>query len=105
MRLLRFSVFGFLAVLGIRAFAVLVAPTGDSVCSPIILWRAFRAGMFAAMLRKLVYPQRRGSMHCTGKGGDIGNEYMMENALSMLRRLTTYYLLCTETSDFVTPSI
>ena len=41
-------------------------------------------GMFAAMMRKLMYPHGKDCVACAGKGGNVGNTYMMERARQML---------------------
>ena len=41
-------------------------------------------GMFAEMVKKIMYPQGRDKVHCLGKGGNRGTEYMMETAIDML---------------------
>jgi ribonucleotide monophosphatase NagD (HAD superfamily) len=40
--------------------------------------------MFAAMMRKLMYPAGRDAVACAGKGGNQGGEFMMERARQML---------------------
>lgn len=42
-------------------------------------------GMFAAMMLKLMYPHRKDSAFCAGKGGNVGIEYMMERGIAMLQ--------------------
>ena len=42
-------------------------------------------GMFAEMMKKLMYPRGRNSAWCAGKGGNVGAKYMMRNAIAMLR--------------------
>jgi len=41
-------------------------------------------GMFAAMLRKLMYPDLMHRVHCLGKGGNEGTHYMMEAGIQKL---------------------
>jgi len=41
-------------------------------------------GMFAAMMRKLMYPYKKDAIACAGKGGNQGGTYMMEAARRML---------------------
>ena len=41
-------------------------------------------GMFAEMIKKIMYPKWRDKVHCLGKGGNRGTEYMMEHAIEML---------------------
>ena len=41
-------------------------------------------GMFAEMMRKLMYPYRKDAIACVGKGGNQGDWYMMEAARQML---------------------
>jgi hypothetical protein len=41
-------------------------------------------GMFAAMMRKLMYPAGSDAVACPGKGGNQGGKYMMERARQML---------------------
>ncbi|EOD21626.1 hypothetical protein EMIHUDRAFT_450775 [Emiliania huxleyi CCMP1516] len=43
-----------------------------------------RPGMFAGMMRTLMYPAGSESVACAGKGGNRGGEYMMERARQML---------------------
>ena len=43
------------------------------------------AGMFAEMLKKIMYPEGRHSFSCAGKGGNVGRTFMMEAAIEMLR--------------------
>ena len=43
-----------------------------------------RPGMFAAMMRTLMYPAGSESVACAGKGGNKGGEMMMERARQML---------------------
>ena len=40
--------------------------------------------MFAAMMRKLMYPAGKDAIACPGKGGNVGGKYMMEAARQML---------------------
>ena len=41
-------------------------------------------GMFAEMMKKLMYPHGKENVWCPGKGGNVGGEYMMEQAIRML---------------------
>lgn len=41
-------------------------------------------GMFAAALRKLMYPDLMHRVHCLGKGGNEGKRYMMEAGIQKL---------------------
>ena len=41
-------------------------------------------GMFAEMLKKLMYPHGRNHFFCPGKGGNHGGTYMMERGVQML---------------------
>jgi len=43
-------------------------------------------GMFAAMMRTLMYPHNQEAIFCCGKGGNMGKKYMMEAAIDMLRQ-------------------
>ena len=40
--------------------------------------------MFAAMMRKLMYPAGRDAIACAGKGGNQGGRFIMERARQML---------------------
>ena len=42
-------------------------------------------GMFCAMFRKLLHPLGEGRLHICGKGGETGDAYMLDHAISMLR--------------------
>ena len=42
-------------------------------------------GMFAAMMRKVMYPETKDNFACCGKGGVVGKQYMMEHAIEMLK--------------------
>lgn len=42
-------------------------------------------GMFAEMMKKIMYPHGRHSFSCAGKGGNVGQRFMMERAVEMLR--------------------
>jgi hypothetical protein len=42
------------------------------------------AGMFAEMLKKIMYPEGRHSFSCAGKGGNAGRTFMMEAGIKML---------------------
>ena len=41
--------------------------------------------MFAAMLKAIIPPRGMGRVHCLGKGGQDGKQYMMEHAIKLLR--------------------
>lgn len=41
-------------------------------------------GMFAEMMKKIMYPHGRHAYSCAGKGGNVGSKYMMEKAVDML---------------------
>lgn len=41
-------------------------------------------GMFAAMMKTVMFPQQSAHVACCGKGGNVGREYMMEHAIKML---------------------
>ena len=43
-------------------------------------------GMFAELVKKIMYPHGRDKVHCLGKGGNRGVTYMMEKAISMLEQ-------------------
>ena len=43
-------------------------------------------GMFAEMMRKLMYPHGKDAIFCCGKGGNMGSKYMMEPAIELLRQ-------------------
>ena len=43
-------------------------------------------GMFAEMMRKLMYPHGQEAIFCCGKGGNMGKKYMMEAAIGLLRQ-------------------
>ena len=43
-------------------------------------------GMFAEMMRKLMYPHGKDAIFCCGKGGNMGGKYMMEPAIELLRQ-------------------
>jgi len=43
-------------------------------------------GMFAEMMKKLMYPHGKENVWCPGKGGNVGGEFMMEHAIRMLER-------------------
>ena len=42
-------------------------------------------GMFAEMMKKLLYPHGKQHVWCPGKGGNVGGTFMMEQAILMLR--------------------
>lgn len=42
-------------------------------------------GMFAALMQKIMVPQRKHNFYCVGKGGNLGHKYMFETAIGMLR--------------------
>jgi hypothetical protein len=41
-------------------------------------------GMFAAMMKTVMFPQQSAHVACCGKGGNVGRTYMMEHAIKML---------------------
>jgi hypothetical protein len=41
--------------------------------------------MFAAMMKKVMYPNNQAHFSCCGKGGAVGRKYMMEHAIEMLK--------------------
>ena len=53
--------------------------------SSLAAWVAAGPGMFCAMFRKLLHPLGAGRLHICGKGGEAGDTYMLEHAVSMLR--------------------
>jgi len=48
-------------------------------------WPLPGPGMIAAMFRTLLYPRRSAQLHVCGKGGDMGDTYMMKHAIGMLQ--------------------
>ena len=42
-------------------------------------------GMFAAMMKTIMFPQQSANWCCCGKGGNVGKTYMMEHAIKMLQ--------------------
>ena len=46
-------------------------------------------GMFAAMMRTAMFPQHSSRVACCGKGGNVGQAYMMEHAIKMLELQAT----------------
>ncbi|KAL1496840.1 hypothetical protein AB1Y20_014426 [Prymnesium parvum] len=48
-------------------------------------WPLPGPGIIVALFRTLMYPDGNANLHVCGKGGDLGNEYMMERAVAMLR--------------------
>ena len=42
-------------------------------------------GMFAAMMKTVMFPEQSASWCCCGKGGNVGKTYMMEHAIKMLQ--------------------
>ena len=43
-------------------------------------------GMFAEMMKKLMFPRASHAVFCAGKGGNVGRKYMMETAIEMLKQ-------------------
>ena len=43
-------------------------------------------GMFAEMMKKLMYPHGKEHIWCAGKGGNVGTDFMMEHAIRMLEK-------------------
>ena len=51
------------------------------------VWPMPGPGMFASMLACIMQPRHRAQrVHCLGKGGNRGREYMMEHAIELLKR-------------------
>jgi ribonucleotide monophosphatase NagD (HAD superfamily) len=51
------------------------------------VWPQPGPGMFAAMLKAIIPPRDLGRrVHCLGKGGQDGKQYMMEHAIKLLRK-------------------
>ena len=82
----------------IRILSLLVAHraelvyTADDAFNPLLdeeysgyVWPSPGPGMFAEMLKKIMYPLGRDKVHCCGKGGNEGRRYMLERAIEMLR--------------------
>ena len=66
--------------------------TADDAFNPLLddeysgyVWPTPGPGMFAEMLKKIMYPLGRDKVHCLGKGGNEGRRYMLERAIEMLR--------------------
>jgi len=59
-------------------------PSADPVY-PGMIFPLPGPGMFAEMLKKIMYPEGRHSFSCAGKGGNVGRTFMMEAAIEMLR--------------------
>ena len=51
---------------------------------PGLVWPLPGPGMFATMMKALMYPHNRHAVACPGKGGKAGGVYMMEKAREML---------------------
>jgi len=69
-----------------------LAYTADDSSNPAVddsyggyVWPQPGPGMFAAMLKAIIPPRGMGRVHCLGKGGQDGNQYMMEHAIKLLR--------------------
>lgn len=57
-----------------------------SVCSehPGVVFPLPGPGMFAGMLKELMYPNGRNNFWCAGKGGNLGTRYMLECGVQQL---------------------
>ena len=69
-----------------------LAYTADDSSNPAVddsyggyVWPQPGPGMFAAMLKAIIPPRGMGRVHCLGKGGQDGKQYMMEHAIKLLR--------------------
>lgn len=52
---------------------------------PGMVFPAPGPGMFAAMMKTVMFPQQSAHVACCGKGGNVGRFYMMEHAIKMLQ--------------------
>ena len=59
-------------------------PTVDEAF-PDMVFPSPGPGMFAAMMKTVMYPAQNANWCCCGKGGNVGTSYMMEHAIQMLR--------------------